>query len=149
MNNFFDVCDINNLTFSLDKLTINNILDLNRITSRRGLSLSYSFIVNLIESKNLILAELGRVEVHGILDKIIYYFYDSFYIDKDNYFDIINQLVRVFYYYQDEFDYRLSDEEILKYLRKSFDFFCGGSIYLLRTLSFEKLRLILDGDIDE
>lgn len=84
---------------------------------------------------------MGRIEVGvGILDKIIYEFYDSSYIDQDNYLEILEELSNVFYLYQTEMSHCLTDEQIIKYLRRKFDDECKGSTELLESLSFENLK---------
>lgn len=55
------------------------------------------------------MVEIGK----SIIDDIIYAFYDSSYIDSDNYFETINELVNIFYVYQDKFSDYLIYEEII------------------------------------
>lgn len=94
----------------------------------------------LIENKNEILNNLSRVEITPIIDKIIYEFYDSSYVDNDNYFETINDITNIFFKYQKEFN-NLTDEQILKYLKNSFENNCNGAIELLEDTFLLKEQL--------
>ena len=67
-------------------------------------------------------------------------FYDSSFIDKDNYLESVEELTNIFYKYQQEFYGVLSDEEILIYLKEEFDNIVMGSFTLLESDSLEKLK---------
>ena len=112
----------------------NIILNTNNITKERGLTLTDREINELIENKNETLNNLSRVEITPIIDKIIYEFYDSSYIDNDNYFETINDITNIFFKYQKEFN-NLTDEQILKYLKNSFETTCNGAVELLEDTS--------------
>lgn len=133
-----------------DQENINNLVSMNEITKDKNLVLSRKEMLILIENKNNILKEIGRVEIgKSIIDDIIYVFYDSSYIDSDNYFETINELINIFYMYQDKFSNYLVDEEIILYLRKCFDE-VGGSLELLSSGSFDKLNTrIVYGEYNE
>lgn len=133
-----------------DQENINNLVSMNEITKDKNLVLSLKEIIMLIENKNNILKDIGRVEIgKSIIDDIIYAFYDSSYIDSDNYFETINELINIFYMYQDKFSNYLVDEEIILYLRVCFDE-VGGSLELLSSFSFDKLNTkIVYGEYDE
>lgn len=140
----------NIILYGNDQENINNLVSMNEITKDKNLVLSLKEILMLIENKNNILKDIGRVEIgKSIIDDIIYAFYDSSYIDSDNYFETINELINIFYMYQDKFSNYLVDEEIILYLRKCFDE-VGGSLELLGNVSFDKLNTkIIYGECDE
>lgn len=108
----------------------------NLVTKEKGLILTHKEIEELIINKNETLDNLSRIEVTPIIDKIIYEFYDSPYIDNDNYFETINSLVEIFYIYEDKFGNKLSIEEIIKYLRDTFDNKVNGVVELLIDTSY-------------
>lgn len=114
----------------------NLIQKTNLITKEKGLILTHKEIEELIINKNETLDNLSRIEVTPIIDKIIYEFYDSPYIDNDNYFETINLLVEIFYIYEDKFGNKLSIEEIIKYLRDIFDNKVNGVVELLIDTSY-------------
>lgn len=108
----------------------------NLVTKEKGLILTHKEIEELIINKNETLDNLSRIEVTPIINKIIYEFYDSPYIDNDNYFETINSLVEIFYIYEDKFGNKLSIEEIIKYLRDTFDNKVNGVVELLIDTSY-------------
>ena len=138
------------ILYGNDQENINNLVNMNEITKDKGLVLSQKEIMMLIENKNNTLKDIGRVEIgKSIIDDIIYIFYDSNYIDSSNYFDTINELINVFYMYQDKFSDYLVDEEIVKYMSDCFNE-VGGSLELLSSVSFDELNTrILYGECDE
>lgn len=133
-----------------DQKNVKNLISMNEITKDKNLVLSQKEILMLIENKNSTLKDIGRIEIgKSIIDDLVYDFYDSDYIDSDNYFDTINELVNIFYMYQDKFSDYLTDEEIIEYLRNNFDEM-GGSLELLGSVSFDKLNTrIIYGECDE
>lgn len=137
------------MLLSNQQLTINEILDLNKFTEKRGLLLNEKQAISLINNRNRCLKELGRIEIgSGTLEKIIYTFYTSSYIDKDNYLEILEELTNIFYLYQNEFDNKLTDEQIIEYIKKSYEE-CG-TIELLEGLYLENLRnKLLNGEAYE
>lgn len=143
----YNLSDIKNLEIvSLENidLVINRIILTNNVTEQRGLILTNIQAVRLIKSKNYILKRLGRFETKNTtIDTVIYKFYNSSHIDKDNYVNTIEELIEIFYIYQNEFDNRLTDEQILEYMFCHFENECGGSLELLRYLYFDKLKLNL------
>lgn len=124
-----------------NQLAVNEIYNLNKITERYGLVLSKKQITNLIKNRNIILKELGRIEIgSGALEEIIYEFCDSLYIDKTNYYNNLIELTRIFYLYQDELNNKLTDEQIIKYMKDNFDNICCGSVEILESECLDKLK---------
>lgn len=140
---------IEKILLSNQKLTIKEILELNKFTEKMGLLLTEKQVISLINNRNRVLKELGRIEIgSGILEKIIYAFYTSSYIDQDNYLEVLEELTNIFYIYQNEFDNKLTDEQIIEYIKKSYEE-CG-TIELLDSLYLENLRnKILNGEFYE
>lgn len=133
--------DINNLILSNNDLAVKDILKLNQEPEKYGLKLSEKQIIDLINNKNDNLKEKGRIEVSGgVLEKIIYEFYDSSYIDKTNYTQILKELTNVFYLYQSELDNKLTDEQIITYMKNNFENISNGSIEILESLCLENLK---------
>ena len=138
MKSIIKIDDMLNLKKSVEE---KDILELNEITKDKGLYLSEKDIEDLIDNKAIILKENGRVEVGGTtIRNIIESFYDSSFIDKDNYLESLEELTSIFYKYQQEFYGVLSDEEILIYLKEEFDNIVMGSFTLLESDSLEKLK---------
>lgn len=66
-------------------------------------------------------------------------FYDSPFIDKDNYFETVSDLLDIFYFYQTEFS-NLTDEKIINYMRDSFDNLCAGSLEMVMSVGVCNLK---------
>lgn len=131
---------MNNLVFNDFSLALNDIISLNKFTENYGLSLTKEQAITLVKNRNTVLKDIGRIEIGGgILEKLIYEFYDSTYIDKYSYLETLIKLTDIFYLYQGEFDYKLTDEQIIKYMRSKFEKYCG-SLELLEGICFEELK---------
>lgn len=131
---------MNDLVFNNFSLALNDIISLNKFTENYGLSLTKEQAINLVKNRNTVLKDIGRIEIGGgILEKLIYEFYDSTYIDKYSYLETLIKLTDIFYLYQGEFDYKLTDEQIIKYMRSKFEKYCG-SLELLEGICFEELK---------
>ena len=96
--------------------------------------------MNLIEKRKEALKNTGRVEFRGgILDKIINAFCNSPYLNQENYASTLYELVDIFYEYKNETIDLVTDEELIKFMKKSFDGICHGSTkYLAETIVEEK-----------
>lgn len=139
----------NMIVYNLNK-EILEIIELNKITDEYNLVLSKKQIVDLINNKNNTLKEIGRIEFNNeIIKKIIYNFYDSPYIDKEEYLNILKELINIFYIYRDNFDFILSDDQIIKYMRIKFNNYCNGSLDLLLYNELEYLKNNLTEIINE
>lgn len=137
----FNIININNKKQELD-----NILGCNNITNKNNLNLTYNEALKLIENKNKLLKDLGKVEINiSMTQNIIYKFYDSMYIDKENYFEMISSLVEIFYFYQFELSSFLSDEEILNYMYWEFNNDCNGSLSLLKDKLYVLKEMLESG----
>ena len=142
--------DFNELILTNNSLALKEILNFNSITIKKNLSLTTKDALQLIQTKNKTLKDLGRIEVgSGTINKLIYEFYDSSYI-MDDYVNNLDTLITIFYQYQNEFSNNLTDEQIIKYLRDNYDNYCAGSLELLENYAIENLRQIINnGDYYE
>lgn len=144
------IFNTNNLLINNQKTTIKEIVELNKITEKYGLTLTKEQAIHLVNNRNTILKEVGRIELgEGILEKLIYEFCDSSYIYKDEYLDILEELTNIFYEYREEFDKKLTDDQIIKYMKNKFDTTCNGSLELLAYKELEYLKEHLKELVDE
>lgn len=139
-----------NSLFNNNNLILKKILELNKITDSISLTLTREEAIELINDRNNIIKELGRVEVgKGVLGKIIYEFYDSPYIYKDNYVETLRELVYSFYLFQNELSYTLTDEQILKHMKDSFNNECKGDFLILNDkILYDLKNKVEDPKID-
>ena len=146
MNDFLELANEQN------QKEIANIKACNEITNKYGLILNDKQIHNLLEKRKNALKHTGRVEFReSILEKIIKEFCDSPYITQTNYENILYELIEIFYTYKNETMDIVTDDELIKFMKKSFDGICKGNIdYLSGTIMYEIKKEILRGKkIDE
>ncbi len=121
------------LSSTLSKNERNKIEIVNQKTLAFGLQLSQNEISELILARNASLKKYQRVELNdGILDKLIYTFCDSPYIDSNNYAMTLYELEDLFYAFKNECNDQISDDELFTFMREQFDEICYGDINYLR-----------------
>ncbi|MEG1719014.1 MAG: DUF6323 family protein, partial [Clostridia bacterium] len=74
-----------------------------------------------------------------IINKIILGFCNSAYISMYNYEETLNNLVELFFYYKNETNDLMSDDELIEFMSKEFEGKAFGSIDKLRDDCLEKL----------
>ncbi len=112
----------------------------NEMTAPFGLSLSDTQMTALVENRFEALQNTGRVEFgEGILKKLIYAFCDSPFLTQENYEETISDLQDIFYYFKNESLERVSDDELIGYIKKVFDGRAQGSVEYLEGTSLEEL----------
>jgi len=133
--------------FSLEPVRIQmlketqELRDANEFSTKYGLSLSENQIQTLVQRRFDALKDVGRIEFgEGILKKLIYAFSDSTYIYQINFEGTILELQDAFYYFKNETDDSLSDDELIEYMKKTFEGKAQGSIEFLISTSLEELR---------
>ncbi|MBP8640128.1 MAG: hypothetical protein KBI01_04415 [Oscillospiraceae bacterium] len=115
--------------------------NLNEFSIKYGLSLSENQIQTLAQKRFEALKDMGRIEFgEGVLKKLIYAFCDSPYIHQQNYEESIIDLQDAFYYFKNETDDRVTDDELIEYMKATFDGIAQGSIDFLTGSSLEELR---------
>lgn len=120
--------------------TMAELRECNEITIRYGLYLSEQQILELTERRFAALSETGRVEFGGgILKKLLTAFCDSPYLTKENYEEAILELQDSFYYFKNESMDRISDDELISFMKEKFDGVCQGSLEYLAGTSLEEL----------
>lgn len=116
----------------IQKQMVNEILQCNEVTENYGLALSESQAIDLLNTRIMALKGSGRVELsNGIVDKIIRKFCTSPYITSQNYTEIINSLVEMFYYYKNETLELIGDDDLINFMSEAFNNVCKGSLDLL------------------
>jgi hypothetical protein len=135
-----------NENFSMDltelskSQAIKELESCNEFTVGYGLYLSDAQIKAIAERRLGALKSTGRVEFkNGILKKIVAEFCDSPFITQDNYEETISELLDSFYYFKNESMDRISDDELISFMKKRFDGFCQGSLEYLSGTTLEDL----------
>ena len=129
------------------QIEIVNIKRCNEYTSKYGLVLSDNQISNILERRKEILKETGRVELReGIIDKLIKEFCDSPYINQENYAETLYELIEIFYEYKNETMDLITDDELINFMKKSFDGICQGDLeYLSGTVMYRMRENLFKG----
>ncbi len=119
---------------------VKELSDCNEFSVKYGLVLSDNQIQNLVQKRFETLRDSGRIEFGaGILKKLVYAFCDSPYIHNLNYEETILELQDAFYYFKNESDDRISDDELIEHMKDTFDGKAQGSIEYLTGTSLEEL----------
>jgi hypothetical protein len=129
------------------KQEIAKIIKSNEYTSKYGLKLTEEQINNIIERRFETLKDTGRLEFGDwIIDKIIKEFCNSPYISNQNYGETIYELIDIFYYYKNETNDLVTDDELLKFMKEHFDGIAQGSLdYLAGTVLDRMAENVLEG----
>lgn len=111
----------------------------NEKTEKFGLALTREEARELMTARNHSLKKYKRVEFgEGILDKLIFIFCDSQYIDGDSYAKTLEQLQDIFYAFKNETADQVTDEELLTFMREQFEAVCFGDLEYLRSTCLER-----------
>lgn len=129
------------------QIEISNIKKCNEYTSKYGLILSDNQISDILERRTEILKKTGRIELReGIIDKLIKEFCDSPYLNQENFANNLYEIVDIFYEYKNETMDLITDDELIKFMKKSFDEIAGGDLdYLSGTIMYKMRENLLSG----
>ncbi len=111
----------------------------NEETEKYGLKLTAEEAKELVVSRNVSLKDHKRIEFgSGILEKLIYTFCDSQYIMQDNYVQTLIELQDIFYLYKNESEDKLTDEELINFMKEQFETVCTGDMDYLADTCLER-----------
>ncbi|SMC85763.1 DUF6323 family protein [Papillibacter cinnamivorans] len=135
-----DDTEMLSLISSQTALETEELRSCNALTLRYGLSLSDAQIRNLVQRRFSALRDTGRVEFgSGILKKLAVEFCDSPYISQENYEDTLLELQDSFYYFKNESQDQIPDDELISFMKRCFDGVCQGSLDYLSGTTLEDL----------
>lgn len=118
-------------------------------STRYGLTLTKEEATELIISRNDSLRRFKRVELgKGMLDKLIYNFCDSQYINSDNYLETLEELLELFYEFRNESGDKLTDDELLMFMREQFEGVCYGDLEYLGGTCLERFAAAVRAGYD-
>jgi hypothetical protein len=121
-------------------LAVNEVLLCNERTSCYNLCITEQQAVELVEARSQNLRDNGRVELGGgVIDKLIDAFCSSAYLMQDNYMETIHELMEIFYYYKNDTLDLLSDDDLIDYMKQSYDGICQSSTELLKGREMDRL----------
>ncbi len=115
------------------------LISFNEKTEQFGLALTKEEAKELVISRDKSLKKYQRVEFgSGILDRLIYDFCDSRYINQDNYADILIELQDIFYRFKNEAEDKLTDDELITFMKEQFESVCTGDTDYLGDTCLER-----------
>lgn len=116
----------------------------NEDTARYGIALTEEEAKELMVCRDESLARYHRVEFgKGILDRLIYTFCDSQYLNQENYLETLEDLQDIFYAFKHEAAEKLTDDELLAFMKEQFESVCFGSTEYLRDTCLERYAAVL------
>lgn len=119
---------------ALTQLNLGDVMAFNEETRQYGLYFTAAEAQGLIEARTNAINNNGRVELGiDVVKKIISVFCRSPYINRDDYAELINEVLDIFYTMKNETEDRISDEELIEMMYKFYNGSCRGSLDLLRN----------------
>ena len=104
-----------------------------------GLTLSQKDVLELTAKRDESLRKYHRVEFgRGMLDQLVYTFCDSRYISQEDYGEVLGRLQDIFYRFKNEAMDRLTDEELLTFMKEQFENVCFGDLEYLEGTCLER-----------
>lgn len=123
-----------------DSTAVSQILSLNEKSEQHGLTLTPSDAAALVQTRTEALSANGRVEVgSATIGKLVDAFCESSYINQREYPAIMHALIEIFYEAKNETLNLISDDELIDFMKNSFEYSCGGSLDLLAGRELNKL----------
>ena len=117
-----------------EKKELSVLMQCNEKTESFGLSLTEEDAHELVLCRNASLKKYRRVEFgEGILDKLIFTFCDSQYINQENYREVMEELQDIFYSFKNEAMDLLTDDELLTFMKEQFEEICMGDTEYLES----------------
>lgn len=121
------------------KQELNALLETNSKSEHFGLTLTREEAEELLICRDNSLKKYQRVEFgSGILESLIFAFCDSPYIDQNNFLETMKRLQDIFYEFKKESGERLTDEELIHFMKEQFDTVCYGSTQYLESTCLER-----------
>lgn len=121
------------INFKFKEALVKDILDVNNESIRYGLQLNEEEVLDIVEYRNRVLKNYGRIDFGSeVIKNIINNFSSSPYIVQEEYALIINELQEIFYYVKNESNNMIGDEDLIKKMEELYNNECGGSLELLK-----------------
>lgn len=111
----------------------NQLLELNGKTKAYGLILTEEDAMHVIEARSQTLNSYERIELGlNVTKRIVELFSSSPYVRDENYVRIITEIQEIFYYFKNETNEKVSDDDLINIIYKYFEMECEGSIQFLK-----------------
>ena len=125
----------------LREVQLNQLLKSNIELSKYGLVLTVVELQQLLETRDNLLFNLGRVETGiEVTQRLLENFAASPFLNQENYLNILSELHEIFYYFKNELEEEFSDQLLLQMMQDWFNNSCTGATELLKS-SLEEFTL--------
>ena len=115
-----------------ERQVTDKILLCNQDTKKYGLLLTEQQALALSQTRTASLKENNRIEFgNGIVDKLIMAVCDSPYITQETYEGTLHELINLFYDLKNNTWDRISDTDLIDFIKTAFNGCCHGSMDLL------------------
>lgn len=115
------------------------LISCNEKTERFSLVLTNEEARELVICRNESLRNSQRVEFgSGLLEKLIDSFCDSQYINQEGYADTLMELLDIFYLFKNEAEDKLTDYELITFMKEQFESICCGDTDYLADTCLER-----------
>ncbi len=122
----------------------------NETARKFGITLSQRDAGALNNARVKALRRTGRVEfTGGIIEKLVFAFCDSPYLEQDGFTEAMEELIEIFYEFKNDSLDEPDDDEVISLMKKYFDGECSGSTDALRDDMSRAARNIRYGCEDE
>ena len=126
-----------------------HILENMQNNHKPGLLLTREEVLQLCEKRNEVLVQCERLELNGgIMDQLIDVFMDCPYITRDEFADVMEEVIEVFYTMKIECLDLIDDQHLMHYMRKQLDE-CHGVIVMMSDAVNEYCRKTVEKGIYE
>lgn len=118
---------------------LGTVMAVNEKSSRYGLTLTREEVGELVGYRNQTLRKYQRVEFgQSVLERLMEVFCDSQYLDTANYLESLERLTDIFYEFKNLSGDRLTDEELLNFMREQFETVCFGDLDYLEGTCLDR-----------
>ncbi len=127
------------MSTSLIDIQVTELLQTNTQSEQYGLTITAEEAKEIIECRNDVLKNYGRVELEiQVTKKIIHDFCASPFINQEDYASTLIDLQEIFYYMKNETYDQIGDDELLDIIKDFYNNSCCGSIELLMGRELDK-----------
>lgn len=129
MPNYLAVFQSGGITEIEKRYVAKELMLLGDKTAEYGITLSEKDCVDIAECRYESLKENERIEVGlGATQRIIEEFCDSGYVSQSNFRETVEGLLECFYMIKTETEDKVSDDEVLEFLKYLFEYEAGGDV---------------------
>lgn len=126
-----------------------HILENMQNNHKTGLFLTRNEVFQLCEKRNAVLVQCGRLELNGgIMDQLIDVFMDCPYITRDEFADVMEEVIEIFYIMKNVCLDLIDDQTMMHYMRKQLDE-CHGVVVMMSDAVNEYCRKTVEKGIYE